>query len=287
MSTPRVWFITGSSSGFGRSLTELVLKNGDIAIATLRKPDALKDLSDKYPKERLLVLKLDVSKPAEIEHAFSDAEKAFGRIDVVFNNAAYGVLGEIEGTPEDVARAMFDVVFWGAANVSRAAVRFFREVNKPGVGGLLLQVSSMAAYDGLPGVGYYSASKAALQAFSEALSKELDPTWKIQVVVISPGGFETQGTKSSLVQTPPHPAYANPALPTTGFRAYIDSNPRLKGDANKATQAIFNLVTQRKKLPFDLPLGKDAIAGARAKNAKFENDVNDSVEWSENLEFED
>lgn len=124
----------------------------------MRRPKVLADLQAQYPAERLLVLKLDVTKPQEISAAFQKAKDAFGRIDVVYNNAAYGVIAEVEGTTEDVARAMFETNFWGAANVSREAVKFFREVNKP-IGGRLLTVSSIVGIKAMAVIGYYGASK--------------------------------------------------------------------------------------------------------------------------------
>lgn len=151
--------VTGASSGFGRQLTELALANGDNVVATLRKPPVLDDLKSRYPPARLLVLKLDVTKPLEITQAFAHAQDTFGRIDIVFNNAGYGLLAEVEGTPDETARALFETNFWGSANVSREAVRFFREVNKPGVGGRLLTVSSFVGLSPLPCSGYYSAAK--------------------------------------------------------------------------------------------------------------------------------
>lgn len=139
-------------------MTELVLKKGDIAVATLRNPNVLADLVAKHSSEKLLVLKLDVTKPQEIIDAFAEAERKFGHIDVVLNNAGQGVLGEIESVPEDIARKIFDVNFWGATNVSKEAVRFFRDVNKP-AGGRLLQVSSLSGIEGQPALGIYVASK--------------------------------------------------------------------------------------------------------------------------------
>ena len=150
--------VTGASSGFGRAVTEHVLRKGDIAVATLRKPEILSDLQGIYPASRLLVLKLDVTKVDEIAAAFAQTKEKFGRVDVVFNNAGYSVLAEVEGTPDDVARAMFEVNFWGATNVSREAVRFFREVNKP-AGGRLIISSSIAGVVPAPLMGYYTAAK--------------------------------------------------------------------------------------------------------------------------------
>lgn len=140
-------------------MVELVLAKGDIAVATLRKPEAIADLAAKHPADKLLVLKLDVAKPGDIKTAFSSAIKPFGRIDVVFNNAAIGIMSEVEGTPDDKARTMFDINFFGAANVSKEAVRVFRDVNKP-QGGRLLQVSSVAGHTPPPAMAYYAATKA-------------------------------------------------------------------------------------------------------------------------------
>lgn len=139
-------------------MTKTVLDNGDIAIATLRKPSVLDDLKAKYPPEKLHILKLDVTNKDDITAAFKYAEERLGRIDIVFNNAGNSIIAEIEGTPDDVAKKMFDVNFWGAMNVSREAVRFLREVNKP-QGGKLWTISSVAGFSSVASLGYYSASK--------------------------------------------------------------------------------------------------------------------------------
>lgn len=139
-------------------MTKTVLDNGDIAIATLRRPSALSDLRAKYPSDKLHILKLDVVDEGNIAVAFKYAEDKLGRIDVVFNNAGHSMLGEIEGTSHEVAKKMFDVNFWGAMSVSKESVRFFREVNKP-QGGRLWNVSSLAGILPFAALGYYSASK--------------------------------------------------------------------------------------------------------------------------------
>lgn len=139
-------------------MTKTVLDNGDIAIATLRKPSALDDLKAKYPSDKLHIVKLDVTNRDDIAAAFKYAEEKLGRIDIVFNNAGHSMLAEVEGTPDEVAKKMFDVNFWGAMNVSKEVVRFFREVNKP-QGGRLWNVSSIAGILPLASLGYYSASK--------------------------------------------------------------------------------------------------------------------------------
>ena len=140
-------------------MTRRGLENGDIAVATLRKPEVLNDLVAQYGPDRLLVLTLDVTKPTEIKAAFASAKAAFGRVDIVFNNAGFLLLGESENMPDDQARKMFEVIFWGAAHVLQEAVRFMREVNPPGVGGRVVQITSGTGFVGWPACGFYSASK--------------------------------------------------------------------------------------------------------------------------------
>jgi len=173
-------------------MTELVLKNGGKVIATVLEPSALAELSTCYPISALLVLQVDVTKPQQILDAFAGGGKHFGRIDVVFNNAGYGVSGEVEGTPETIARDLFDVNFWGAVNVTKEAVRFFREVNKP-AGGQLLQNSSLLGLEGGLATGFYSASKFALEGVSESLAAELDPKWNIKVGYVFVSLFDLPG----------------------------------------------------------------------------------------------
>ncbi|PCH43483.1 NAD(P)-binding protein, partial [Wolfiporia cocos MD-104 SS10] len=268
---PRIWFITGASSGFGRSMTESVLRHGDIVVATLRKPEVLAQLSAQYPPQRLLVLQLDVSKSDQIveafrsaKEAFRSAKEAFGRIDVVFNNAGFYIVSEIEGTPDDIARTIFEVNFWGAVNVSREAIRFFREVNIP-PGGRLLQNSSMFGYAATPILGYYSATKKALEGVTEALAGELDPEWGVKITLVELGGFRTNVTNAA-IHIPQHPAYSSPRSLSTTLRE-LYRNHVLLGDVDKATEAIYG-VSLLQELPFRLPLGKDAISHIKAQSAR-------------------
>jgi NAD(P)-dependent dehydrogenase (short-subunit alcohol dehydrogenase family) len=133
------------------------LNQGEIVVATLRKPEVLQELSASYPEDKLLVLKVDVTNPTDIHHAFARTKEVFGRLDVVFNNAGSVIVGEAEMTPIDDARALFDVNFWGAVRVSQETIKFFREVNEPGRGGILLQSSSLAGFAGPPAFSIYAA----------------------------------------------------------------------------------------------------------------------------------
>ncbi|KIJ39285.1 hypothetical protein M422DRAFT_175313, partial [Sphaerobolus stellatus SS14] len=180
-----LFIVTGSSVGLGRAVTEYALSQGDIVVATLRKPEVLADLASRYVSSQLLVLKLDVSKTEDIKAVFAKIKETYGRLDIVHNNAAYGVFAEAESLPDDASRQMFDVNFWGLVNISKEAIRFFREVNKPGVGGRLLNSSSKAGISGIPSFSIYSASKYAIEGFSAALSKELKPEWNIKAYTYS------------------------------------------------------------------------------------------------------
>ena len=151
--------VTGSSTGLGRALVEIVLARGEIVVATLRTPSALNDLVAATRSDRLLVLPCDVNVPAQVTAAFARACTAFGRVDVVVNNAAFLNLGEIESVDEKLARSVLETNFWGALTVTKEAMRVFREVNPPGAGGHLLQISSYLGLVGSPGMAFYVASK--------------------------------------------------------------------------------------------------------------------------------
>ena len=140
-------------------MVEYALSKGEKVVATLRTPSALDDLRAHFPPSQLQIVPLDITDRAAIINAFAAAKAAFGRVDVVFNNAGVALVGEIEGTPVDMARRVFDVNFWGAVHVSRAAVRFFREENPAGAGGRLITTSSAAGIRPVVGVPYYTASK--------------------------------------------------------------------------------------------------------------------------------
>ncbi|KAI0631261.1 NAD-P-binding protein [Trametes polyzona] len=291
MSAPRVWFITGSSSGFGRETVIQALETGDKVVATLRKPSALADLTNKYPTDRLRVIKLDVTQPADIDAAFAQAKAAFGRVDIVFNNAGYFAVGEIEAFTDDVSRPLFEVNFWGAAHVSQRAVRFFREENKP-AGGLLLQNSAMVGVAGIPAIGFYSATKHALEGFSEALAKELDPAWNIKVTIIETGAFKTSvfNVDANMVLLPQHPAYANPSLPVAKYRnAFAGAGKESDTPADltlaDASRAVAKLIELSKlsSPPLHFPLGKDSIGLIREKIRTLTEEVDKYESWSDNL----
>ncbi|KIJ35867.1 hypothetical protein M422DRAFT_103132, partial [Sphaerobolus stellatus SS14] len=199
-----LFIVTGSSVGLGRAVTEYALSQGDIVVTTLRKPEVLADLASKYDSSQL-VLKLDVSKTEDIKAVFAKSKETYGRLDIVHNNPGYGVFVEAESLPDDASRQMFDVNFWGLVNISKETIRFFREVNKPGVGGRLLNSSSIVGISGIPSLSIYSAGAHTWRGFSDALSKELKPEWNIKAF-LTLGSFKTNGLQN-LIKFPFLPAY--------------------------------------------------------------------------------
>ena len=151
--------MTGASTGLGRATVEVALEKGEVVVATARLPATLDDLVLQHPKDRLLVLPLDVTLPEQVVNAFAEAMRTFGRIDVVFNNAGFGDIWELEGMDESLARAILETNFWGAMRVTKEAIKCFRDTNPSGVGGRLLQMSSYGGLVGLPGLSIYCASK--------------------------------------------------------------------------------------------------------------------------------
>ncbi|KAJ7898437.1 NAD-P-binding protein [Mycena leptocephala] len=290
--TSRVWFITGASSGFGLYMAEKALENGERVVATLRKPEAISDLANKYKKKeeetgkkQLHVLKLDVTSLKEIKAAFIDAKQTFGRIDVVFNNAGYGIISEIEGISEANARNQFEVNFWGSVHVTREAVEYFRQ-NDP-IGGLLMNMSSMFGVDAPPGAGFYAATKFALDAVTDSLVKELDPEWNIKVMVLCPGWFKTNMTLVNAIIEDVHPAYVGKdhlgsmQVRTVGVGLVRGDSPLLQ-DARKLINKFWEL-SKLEKPPYRIAFGEDAKAAFAARWTALKTDLEASEEWSKTL----
>ncbi|KAG2365233.1 NAD(P)-binding protein [Suillus spraguei] len=282
MAESKVWLVTGSSSGFGRSMTELLLKNGNRVVATLRRKEAISDLAEQYPSSQLLIVQTDVVKASEVAAAYAKAKEVFGRIDVVFNNAGIAIFGETESLSDQDARQIFEVNFWGSSNVTREAIRMFREVNNP-VGGRLLQVSSMFGLLGSAAASYYSASKQALEGFSESLAQELDPAWNIQITIIEPGPFRTGLFKENMQVVPQHPVYADPELLGSKFRQFMTSG-LADGDTDKAVVVIEKL-THLDDPPLRFPLHRNAVRAGREKSKSLTEIMDKYESWSENVYF--
>ena len=193
---PQVFLITGTSTGFGNELVKKCLQEGDKVVATARNSSKLK--FDGTTKDNYLALDLDVTEQKSIDAAFDAAIKQFGRIDVVCNNAGYGLSGEFESVSDKQARTQMEVNFFGLLNVTRKALSVMREVNKP-CGGKIQQITSIGGQRGVPTFSIYCASKWAVEGFTEALSHELKPEWNIHLTCIEPGGFRTDWAGRSMI----------------------------------------------------------------------------------------
>jgi NAD(P)-dependent dehydrogenase (short-subunit alcohol dehydrogenase family) len=197
----KIWFITGSSRGFGREWAETALARGDGVAATARDTDSLASLVDTYGDD-VLALQLDVTDRPAAFAAIARAHEHFGRLDVIVNNAGYGLFGAIEEVTEQQARAQIETNLFGALWVTQAALPYLRERRS----GHLIQVSSIGGVVAFAGIGLYHASKWGLEGFSEALAAEV-AEFGIHVTLIEPGGFDTDWGGSSAVRAEPIAAY--------------------------------------------------------------------------------
>jgi NAD(P)-dependent dehydrogenase (short-subunit alcohol dehydrogenase family) len=240
----KTWFITGTSRGFGYEWTKAALDRGDKVAATARNLDSLKDLTREY-KDRILPIKLDVTNRGDDMAAVKTAFDHFGEIDVIINNAGYGLFGAVEEVSESEARAQIETNVFGPLWISQAALPYLRAQGH----GHILQVSSIGGVAAFAGIGMYHASKWALEGFSEALSQEVAP-FGIHVTIIEPGGFETDWSGSSSKHASPIEAYDN-------MRASRMSRSTKRGDPRASAEAILKVVDSDNP-PLRLLLGEFA-----------------------------
>lgn len=249
----KVWFITGSSRGFGRELVRAALEAGDSVAATARRPEQLADLVETHG-QRVLPLALDVTDPAQATSAMAAARDRFGRVDVVVNNAGYANVAPIETGDEADFRAQFETNFWGVYFVSKAAIPVLREQG----GGLIVQFSSMGGrVGGSAGIASYQAAKFALDGFSRVLQAETAP-FGIRVLVVEPSGFATDWAGSSMSIADIPERYADTVGRMTAVR---ESDAVSAGDPGRAAQILVRL-SRRTDLPYHLPLGANAVEGS-------------------------
>ncbi|MDH2433701.1 SDR family NAD(P)-dependent oxidoreductase [Pokkaliibacter sp. MBI-7] len=197
----KIWFITGTSRGFGRIWAEAALARGDCVVATARNTDALQALVDQYG-DRVLPLPLDVCDRKAVFRTVAAAYEHFGRLDVVINNAGYGLFGMVEEVSEQQARAQFETNFFGALWVTQAVLPLMRMQRS----GHILQVSTIGGVTAFPLFGLYNASKWALEGMSQALAAEVRE-FGIKVTLIEPTAFATEWAGNSAVHATPRTEY--------------------------------------------------------------------------------
>lgn len=232
----RVWFITGCSTGFGRSLAQAVLARGERVAATARDVARFAELEG--ASDRLLPLALDITDDAQIAVAVEAARARFGRVDVLVNNAGYGYQASIEEGEDSEIRAQFDANVFGLFALTRAVLPMMRAQGR----GHVINITSVAGLVGFPGSGYYAASKHAVEGWSDALAAEGAPLG-IHVTCIEPGPFRTDWAGRSLRQTP---VRIDAYQPTAGQRleSTRSVSGRQAGDPERAAAAIVALANE-------------------------------------------
>jgi NADP-dependent 3-hydroxy acid dehydrogenase YdfG len=264
----RTWFITGASTGFGRVLAEEVLKAGGTVVATARNRDAVADLETKFP-QRAKALALDVTNAGQVNSAVAEAFAQFGRVDVLVNNAGYGVAGAIEEVSEAEYMPMFETNVFGLLRVTRAFLPHLRKQRS----GHILNLSSIGGLVASAGMGYYNATKFAVEGLSEALAAEVAPLG-IRVTIIEPGPFRTDflGRSGVVART----SLADYDATAGNMRRYFAENDgRQKGDPLRAAQAMMQAV-ESPNPPLRLLLGASALHRLRGKLASWEREI---AEW--------
>ncbi len=254
MST-KVWFITGASSGFGEAFARHALAQGHRVVATARDVAKLSAIVGLAP-ERVLALPLDVTRAGDAEAAVAAAIARYGRIDVVINNAGFGIVGAVEETPEAELRAQMETNFFGAVAVTRAALPQLRAQGE----GAVVMISSMGGQMSVAGFGAYSASKFALEGLSEALAAELAP-FGIKVLIVEPGAFRTGFAGAGVLRHMPVMAAYQPVVGGTRDFAH-GMHETQAGDPMKAAAAIERALAAE-ATPLRLQLGRDAVEAVR------------------------
>jgi len=260
----KTWFITGASRGFGLLIAKVALARGDNVIATARQPQSIITALDNHPS--VLALPLDVTDEAAAFSAVDQAIARFGRIDVLVNNAGYGLLGAVEEATADEVRRIYETNVFGLLNVTRAVLPAMRDQGS----GHVINISSIGGYQAYQGWGVYGSTKFAVEGITEALAQELQPLG-IQATVVEPGFFRTDFLDASSLSTSAEiPDYAGTVGAMRRFAA--DANHQQPGDPMKLACAVL-MLADAPQPPLRLALGSDTVARLRSKNASVEREL--------------
>jgi NAD(P)-dependent dehydrogenase (short-subunit alcohol dehydrogenase family) len=255
----KVWFITGSSKGFGRIWTETALARGDKVAATARNPKDLDDLAARYPKT-ILPLALDVTNEEAAKAVVAQARGQFGRLDVVVNNAGFGLFGTVEEVTAEQIRAQMATNFFGAVWVTKAAIPILREQRS----GHIIQVSSIGGVTAFPTLGMYHASKWALEGFSQSLAAEMQE-FGVHVTLVEPTGYQTDWNGPSSVRATPLPFYDGVRARLAEFFGPVRG--RTRGDPQATGPAILKVVDAPKP-PLRIFFGSGPLEMMKSEYAK-------------------
>ncbi|MEO0340889.1 MAG: oxidoreductase [Bacteroidota bacterium] len=250
-----VWLITGASSGFGKAIAEYAVNKGYQVVATARRAEKLEALASNAP-EQILPVTMDVTDRAQVKAGIEKAVDHFGQIDVLINNAGYGIVGALEETPEQELRQQMETNFFGAMAVMQEVLPVLRKQRS----GAIVNMSSMGGNMSFGGFSAYSASKFALEGASEALAQEVAP-FGIKTMIVEPGAFRTAFAGSALKHMPKIAAYDEIVGGTRDFAKSMDGTQA--GDPNKAAAAI-DQALQAEHTPLRLQLGQDSVDAIKA-----------------------
>ncbi|SEW52701.1 oxidoreductase [Chitinophaga arvensicola] len=279
MKNQKVWFITGASRGFGLDITKAALAAGDKVVATVRsKPEQLK--AALQHSDALLVVTLDVTNEAQVKTGVQEAIAHFGRIDVLVNNAGYGLVGATEEVSDQEVRKQFDTNVFGLLNVTRAVLPQMRAQQS----GHIINISSLFGYGaGAPGLGLYGATKFAVEGISEGLALEVKPLG-IHVTALAPGIFRTEFASADSYQPAANVLEAYAATSGQTRKGINQLHGNQPGDPAKLAQVVLRLADSEHP-PLHVPVGRDAIALVRAKAAATAQEIDAWEEVSGNTDF--
>ena len=255
--SPGAWLITGCSTGIGRHIALAALARGHHVAVTARNPTAVEDIVAKHP-DRATALALDVTNRDQVAIAVAEAERTFGGIEVLVNNAGYGYMAAVEEGEDDEVRAMFDTNYFGVVDMIKATLPGMRRRGR----GHIINISSMTGLVANPPNVYYSSTKFALEALTEGLAKEVAP-FNIRVTAIEPGAFRTDWSTRSMKETRrPIEAYAE----TVGARKALikAAGSKFPGDPRRVADAVL-IVSELDEPPLHLLLGHDVYKAYREK----------------------
>ena len=274
----QIWFITGASKGFGLEMTQHLLNNGHCVVATSRNIEAFNGLKEQYGSD-FLPLEMKVTDEDDIRKKIDLAIAHFGKIDVLLNNAGYGLLGTLEELSMEEIRAMYEVNVFGVMNVSRAILPYFRE-NRSGT---ILNIASVAGSFTGPSLGLYSSTKAAVIQFTEALKAEV-LEFGIRVCAICPGGFRTDFLDGSSLALAKNPIAEYQAVRET-IERYSNLNHKQGGDPKKFPVFMAELI-QLENLPARIYVGSDALRVMGRRLDEISNAIEENRKMSESTDFE-
>ena len=255
--SPRVWLITGCSTGFGRELATAVLERGHRCVVTARRPESVADIA-RGREEQALVQRLDVVDPEQVAETVRAAEARFGRIDVLVNNAGIGYFGSFEESDDEHVRRMFEVNVFGLVRMTKAVLPGMRARRA----GHVVNISSIGGLRAFPALSFYHATKFAVVGLSESLALEVAP-FDIKVTIVEPSGFRTDWAGRSADEAPMTIAgYEETAYKNQ--RSLRSNSGKQPGDPTRAAAAIIEAV-EAPEPPLHLLLGRAALRGARWK----------------------